>query len=80
MINSIIVLIGLYLTLGLVLTFYGLRKEEVISVMDDFGTLTTSFLILLFIVTTPAYFIRSAFKRLKVGGRNNVEKGRDEEK
>lgn len=80
MINFIIVFVGLYLLLGLILTRYGLTNEEVAESIRDFGLVSTVFIILAFIISTPIFFTQSAYKHFKAGGQSNVKKSRDEEK
>lgn len=80
MMNVVIALVGLYLLNGLIITRYGLTNEKVMESLKDFGFVTTVVIMLAFIISTPIFFVQSAYKNLKAGGQNNVEKSRDEKK
>ncbi len=56
MMNVIIVLAGLYLLLGLILTRYGLINEEVVESLRDFGFVATVVIMLAFVISTPIFF------------------------
>lgn len=80
MINFIVVLIGLYLSLGLILTWYVLKNETMAKDLKDFGFVTLVLIILSCIVSAPLFLMKSMHRRLKMGGETNVKKSRDEEK